>query len=38
VGSSAELVRVNPDLANLPSDIDYRLEYSILVETQDALK
>lgn len=38
VGSSAELVRVQPDLANLPSDIDYRLEYGILVETQDALK
>lgn len=36
VGDSAELVAVDPDLAD-PEDLDYTLHYEILVETQDGL-
>ncbi len=38
VGDSAELVRVHPDFVEKEEDIDYTLRYSILVETQDALR
>lgn len=38
VGDTAELVRVHPDFVTSDEDIDYTLRYTILVETQDALK